>query len=151
MTFEAAEADRRIANLAQLGTVVSVDGQASRAIVRIGELTTTMLPVAQLRMGAIRLFAMPAPGEQVLIVAPGGDMARGIVLASLAASNAPGDGDPAHAVLDLGAGELRITGDLILTGKIVASDDVIAAGISLVTHTHGGVAAGAANTKEPNP
>ncbi|KAF0676738.1 phage baseplate assembly protein V [Profundibacterium mesophilum] len=149
MSFAAAEADRRIANIVQIGTVTAIDGQASRAAVAIGDLTTTLLPVMQLRMGAIRLYAMPAIGEQVTVLAPGGDLARALIGPSIAASNAPGDGDPAHAVLDLGAGELRITGDLILTGKLVASDDVIAGGISLKAHKHGGVATGAGKTGEP--
>lgn len=42
-----------------------------------------------------------------------------------------------------------VTGDLEVTGTVTASVDVLADGISLLTHTHGGVQAGAAQTGVP--
>ncbi|WIE52404.1 phage baseplate assembly protein V [Pseudomonas sp. GM17] len=41
------------------------------------------------------------------------------------------------------------TGDQTVTGKVTASVDVIAAAISLVKHTHGGVMSGGGNTGVP--
>src|SRR5690606_29354382 len=37
-----------------------------------------------------------------------------------------------------------------ITGNVVVSDDVVASGISLVNHTHGGVQSGSSNTDVPN-
>lgn len=42
-----------------------------------------------------------------------------------------------------------ITGDVTITGLVTVSEDVVANGISLVDHVHGGVAAGAATTGAP--
>ena len=47
------------------------------------------------------------------------------------------------------AGDVAVTGDVSITGAVTASVDVIAAGISLKTHKHGGVQAGAAQTGVP--
>jgi phage baseplate assembly protein gpV len=85
---------------------------------------------------------MPSVGEQVVIACPSGDVAQGIILASVFAGNAP-SADPATPMIDLAGGALVINGDLQVTG------DVIASGISLVTHTHGGVAPGGASTNSP--
>lgn len=43
------------------------------------------------------------------------------------------------------------TGSNVLDGTITVTDDVIAGGISLVMHTHGGVDPGGSNTAPPNP
>ena len=45
---------------------------------------------------------------------------------------------------------IKSEGDWRHTGKITASVDVIADGVSLKTHTHGGVAPGSASTAEPD-
>lgn len=46
-------------------------------------------------------------------------------------------------------GDVTITGNVSVTGKITASADVIAAGISLKSHKHGGVSTGSAQTGAP--
>lgn len=51
--------------------------------------------------------------------------------------------------LFVNAPETDWTGDINLTGKLTASDDVLAAGISLKNHKHSGVSAGAAQTGKP--
>jgi phage baseplate assembly protein gpV len=47
-------------------------------------------------------------------------------------------------------GDVEITGKIDVTGDVTCAADVVATGISLVTHTHGGVMPGAANTGVPN-
>lgn len=47
------------------------------------------------------------------------------------------------------APSIGITGDITLDGSIQASGDVVASGISLVGHIHGGVATGFGKTGEP--
>lgn len=141
MSYAAAEADRRIANAISLGIVTAIDAGAVRARVRIGALVTPFIPVMQTRVGRIRLQAMPSVGEQVSVAAPDGDYARAFVLGSITAGNAPG-GSAEHVYLDLGGGDLRITGDVViegdirLTGTVTAETDVVAAGKSLASHTH---------------
>lgn len=149
MSFSAAEADRRIANLMQIGTVVSIDNGTGRAVVRIGDLVTPAIPVMQIRSGTIRLHWMPSPGEQVTVASPSGDVARAIVLGSIATTTnmiAPGADRP---TMDLGGGTLRIIGKVYVDGDIEVTGDVVASGISLVHHLHGGVAPGSAKTGAP--
>lgn len=52
-------------------------------------------------------------------------------------------------LLTVDAPQTICTGDLVVAGTITAAVDVIAAGISLVTHVHGGVTAGPATTGSP--
>ncbi|MDQ7775163.1 MAG: phage baseplate assembly protein V [Paracoccus aminovorans] len=150
MTLSAAEADRRIANVLTVGTVVSIDNGTGRASVRVGELEMPPIPVMQLRSGTIRMHWMPSPGEQVTIAAPSGDMARAFVMGALPVDGnmvAPDAGSP---TMDLGGGTLRIIGNLYIEGDVEVTGDVVASGVSLVHHTHGGVQQGGANTEEPN-
>lgn len=47
-------------------------------------------------------------------------------------------------------GKILIQGDIEQTGGIVSSADVVASGISLKSHVHGGVSTGSSNTSTPN-
>ncbi|WP_169310841.1 phage baseplate assembly protein V [Cereibacter changlensis] len=150
MSLAAAEADRRIGAMLNVGTIVSIDNATGRARVRIGDLLTPPLQVMQIRSGAIRLHWMPSPGEQVTVSAPSGDMARAFVMGSL-----PIDGnliapDASSPTMDLGGGTLRLIGNLYVEGDIEVTGDVRASGVSLVTHTHGGVIPGGGDTGGPN-
>lgn len=162
MTRAAAEADRQIGNLVSTGVVTSVDNGGARVRVRIGDLDTAPLQVMQIRSGAIRWHWMPAVGEHVTVYAPSGDMGRAFVGGSLPIDGnavAPDAGSP---TMDLGGGTLRvigtlyvdgdvqITGKIDVAGQVTCDADVVASGISLTTHTHGGVEPGAANTSGPN-
>ena len=46
---------------------------------------------------------------------------------------------------------IAAAGNVTMTGTLTVTGDVIANGVSLVHHTHGGVQTGAGNTGEPNP
>lgn len=150
MTLSAAEADRRIANLLSVGTVIRVDHASRRASLRTGDLVTPMLPVMQLRSGAIRLHWMPSVGEQVTLAAPSGDIARAFVMGSVPVDGNMVAPDAESPTMDLGGGTLRIIGKLYVDGDIEVTGDVTASGISLKHHTHGGVQPGSADTSEPN-
>lgn len=150
MTFSAAEADRQIANVLQVGKIVSIENATGRARVQVGDLLLPPVPVMQLRSGAIRMHWMPSVGEQVTIAAPSGDMARAFIMGSLPIDGnmvAPDAGSP---TMDLGGGTLRIIGNVYIDGDVEVTGDVVATGVSLVHHTHGGVVSGGSNTQEPN-
>ena len=150
MSLASAEADRRIANIIQVGTIVSIDNATATARVKIGDLDSPPIPVMQLRSGTLKMHWMPSVGEQVTLVAPSGDIARAFVMGSLPIDGnaiAPDAGSP---TMDLGGGTLRFIGDLYVQGTIRVTEDVIADGVSLVHHTHGGVVPGGASTAEPN-
>lgn len=143
MSMAGAEADRRIGNIIQIGVVTAVNAGAARARVQIGDLLTPEIPVGQLRAGALSIRWMPTVGEQVVVAAPSGDMARAVILCSIFAGNAP-SGDAGVPKVDLAGGKIIFNGDIEVTG------DVIASGVSLVHHTHPGIQPGPSNTGEPN-
>lgn len=150
MTRAAAEADRRIANILTVGTIVSIDNGTGRARVRIGDLETPPIPVMQLRSGTIRMHWMPSVGEQITLAAPAGDMARAFILGSLPIDGNMVAPDAESPTMDLGGGTLRVIGTLYVDGDIEVTGDVTASGVSLAHHTHGGVQSGGADTEEPN-
>lgn len=150
MTLAAAEADRRIANVLSVGTVVSIENDTGRARVRIGDLETPPIPVMQLRSGTIRMHWMPSVGEQITLAAPSGDMARAFIMGSLPVDGNMVAPDAKSPTMDLGGGTLRVIGNLYVDGDIEVTGDVTASGVSLVHHTHGGVQSGGADTEEPN-
>jgi hypothetical protein len=53
--------------------------------------------------------------------------------------------------IKLQAPTITLDGDVVGTAGAVFSDDVVADGISVATHTHGGVTSGGSNTAPPNP
>lgn len=153
MSFQLAEADRRLENVATIGVVTAVNAAAARVRVQIGDLASPEIPVMQLSAGGKQFWWMPTVGEQVVILAPGGDMARAVMIGSLYASNAP-SADPNEPRINLAGGHMVIDGNVTITGDVViqgavhivgqtTSDaDVVASGISLVTHVHLGVIPG---------
>jgi len=149
MSFQTADLDRRIANTVQLGRVVSIDTATMHIRVQIGDLPSQPIPVAQLMSGAIRMHWMPSPGEQVVVFAPGGDMARAFVQGSVPQSNGAVAPDAGTPTIDLGGGTLSIVGDLAIDGSVSVTGDVVASGISLVNHKHGGITPGPADTEVP--
>lgn len=150
MSFAAAEADRQIANIVSIGTVTAIDNATATARVRIGELDSPPLLVAQIRSGTIRMHWMPSVGEQVTVLAPSGDISRAFVTGSLPINGNAVAPDAGAPTLDLGGGTLRVIGDLNVDGSIIVTGDVVAAGVSLTTHTHGGVIPGGSSTAGPN-
>lgn len=142
---------RKLENLITPGIIDSVDLAAARCRVATGDLLTAPLPWITLRAGASRTWWAPTTGEQVVLLAPGGDLARGIVLPALYsdALPAPSQQDqlnlavyPDGAVISYDAashvltatlpsggkvqlaapGGVEVTGDVTITGKLHATD-----------------------------
>lgn len=87
------EAERRLSNVVLMGRVVALDVSRARVKVEAGLIATGWLPFATLRAGPDRTWHPPEPGEQVLLVAPGGDLNQAVVVGSIyrAAHPAPAD------------------------------------------------------------
>lgn len=161
MSFAGAEADRRIEGLLKIGRVVDVYPNGTARIAFGDDLTSPPLSVSAVRAGGMQMWWMPTLDEQVLVAAPSGDLARGVVVCSIFASNAPST-DVTRPMLDMAGGEmvikgskirieadLEIVGKIEITGPITCDADVVASGISLKTHIHGGVLPGGSTSGGP--
>ncbi|WP_313209658.1 phage baseplate assembly protein V [Stutzerimonas nitrititolerans] len=169
---------RRLDNLIRLGSIAAVDHQAARCTVSSGGLRIPNLPWLALRAGASSDWDPPSVGEQCLLLSPSGEPAQGIALIGLYSQQRPAPSNsatlrrrkyPDGAVIDydhathtltatlpaggkaklVAPGGVSILGDVAITGTVTVSEDVIAAGISLVNHVHGGVQGGPSKTGAP--
>lgn len=170
-SFEATDSARRMSQLIQLGVIDSVDHGAATARVRIGEVVTAPLPMMASRAGADRSWWPFELGEQVCVFAPSGNLSAGVIMGAVFSGSAPANGDRAglyrqsfadgtiieydreasHFRMHLGTGSAEIVAPagISITGTVTVQGDVIADGISLKTHVHGGVVKGGSNTGEP--
>jgi phage baseplate assembly protein V len=81
---------RRMDNLLRPGKILAVDYERGRATVRLAEnLVTTWLPYFARRAGNTIDWDPPEPGEQCLVLAPGGELAGGFILTGLYSSTHP--------------------------------------------------------------
>jgi len=178
MSFDLTELDRRLSNLIRFGTIAQADYATAKVRVKAGDILTDWLPWMTQRAGGDISWHAPEVGEQVVILSPSGELNQGVVMAGLFQTAHPQpvntpekqhtlykDGAvfeydrqahhlkavlPAGATVELIAdGGIAITGDITLTGTLTASVDVIANGISLHNHKHGGVSVGSAKTDVP--
>lgn len=150
-----ADLERRLANTVRFGTITAVDAAQARARVTFGgETESAWLHFQTPRAGGARVWSPPVPGEQVVVVSPMGDTGQGIITGSVPSDAFPppsSDGAtyridmPGGVSISVAGGSVSITApaDIIVTG------DVIADGISLKHHVHGGVQRGGATTDEP--
>ena len=161
------EASRRIENLLRLCTVAEVrTTHPARCRVRTGQLLTDWLPWLTLRAGATAgTWWAPEPGEQCLLLSPGGDLRQGVVLPGLYSDqNHPPPGARDSFVIRLGLSLIEITAEAvhIRVGEthhaggltidrdgVHASPDADAMGVSLVQHKHLGVMPGPSLTGPP--
>ncbi|MCB4794249.1 phage baseplate assembly protein V [Pseudomonas sp. NP21570] len=162
---------RRLENLIRLGTIAAVDHQAARCTVKSGGLSIPNLPWLALRAGDSIDWDPPTVSEQCILIAPSGEPAQGIALVGLYSQQRPAPSNSAnvrrrtypdgavidydHATHTLSAtlptggqaqltapGGVTILGNVDITGTVTVSEDVIAAGISLVKHKHPGDSGG---------
>ncbi|WP_278412702.1 phage baseplate assembly protein V [Stutzerimonas kunmingensis] len=169
---------RRLENLIRLGTIAAVDHQAARCTVKSGGLSIPNLPWLALRAGDSSDWDPPTVGEQCILVAPSGEQAQGVALVGLYSQQRPAPANSANvrrriypdgAVIDYdhashtlsatlpdggqaqltAPGGVTILGNVDITGTVTVSEDVLAAGISLVNHVHSGVQSGPSTTGAP--
>ena len=89
------DAERRLSNLVTLGQVAELDAERARVRVQAGPILTTWLPFTTVRAGLDRTWHPPEPGEQVLLVAPGGDLNQAVVVGSIYRADYPAPADNA--------------------------------------------------------
>lgn len=154
------EMARRLANAVRLGVVAEVNHAAQTARVKFAEeaeALTAWLPFMAARAGGDASWWAPEVGEQVVLLAPSGELHNAVVLGSLYSDAHPApSGDPdkhlvrysdgaeieydraAHrlrAVLPMGgAAEITapdgvtITGDVMVTGDVTIEGEIEATG-----------------------
>lgn len=170
----------RLGTVAEVDHGSLPDKRPARVRVQSGELLTGWLPWAALRAGTTRDWDPPTVGEQVLVLSPSGQTAQGIAITGLFSALIPANGDraglhrrtyPDGAVVEydseahqllatlpaggrveiVAPGGFKLQGDVDIDGLVTVTRDVVAAGISLVKHPHGGVQIGNAKTGAPTP
>lgn len=88
------ELNRLLLNLIRKGTVLEVDHDAELCRVECGEIQTNWIHWMALAAGETRDWNPPTPGEQVLVLSPGGDMADGVALRGITSEEIPA---PSHS------------------------------------------------------
>lgn len=113
LDYHLAEIERRLANTIRMGTVKEVDAQAGKARVEIaknaeGQPVLTPLLKWSEHAGKIKTWIPLVEGEQVMVVAPSGDLAQGwIVPGGFSDANPSPSQDGEEAVVTLG--QVRVT------------------------------------------
>jgi len=130
-----AELYRLLCNLVRTGVVVEVDLTTQRCRVTSGQLSTTWLPWLTHRAGRSRTWWAPSVGEQVVLLAIGGELSTAFVLPALYSDTSPApsaSADAWHVTFPDGAiieyepdtGALSATG--VKSAAIQASDSISA-------------------------
>lgn len=155
------ESDRRIARLLQFGTITEVDPAAARIRVSLGgEAVSGWVPWVAGRAGDVRVFSAPSVGEQVMLLSPSGSSAQAVALLGIysQAGAAPAGEEgvtrvelPGGVSLDIRGGVVSLVapGGVQITGDVTVAGDVVADGVSLKNHRHGGILRGGSQTDPP--
>jgi len=216
------ELERRLSNTIRPGTVLEADYAKARIRVTMGDNTSAWLPWLTSRAGEDRTWHAPEVGEQVIVMAPGGELSAGYVMpGGVYKNDYPANADKpeisrttykdgavieydreAHShliqlpegkatvkvgddaqteitpdkithslgsgskievtsgsvkitvggtTLEIASGGITITGNVTQTGNYDQTGLMKSNGITLSTHTHGGVTNGTSITAVPNP
>lgn len=162
--------------IARTGRVVGFDADSATVEIAYGddehgEVKTRSIAWGGMRAGATSVWSPPTIGEQVLLIAPEGDIAQAIAMPGLFSGQfpAPGNGirefvrfgdtaeigyDPEGHHFDIrlpegATAEIRATGGVTIFGDITVHGDVVADGVSLKDHLHDKVNAGSGVSGKP--
>lgn len=93
--------ERRTGNIARMGTVEEVTHSPPRVRVRMGGLLSAPIPWLVGAASATKVWSAPAQGEQVMVLAPSGELAQGVVLRGVYsdANPPPSDNPDAEVVV----------------------------------------------------
>lgn len=158
MSLAVSELMRVVERMVIIATVLELDPVTARVRVSLGPgVPSAWLPFAQLGSKDVRIWVPPVVGSQVVVFSPGGNTARGIVFPGPYDGSAPDDRAETIRLsmpgLDLvvagGVATVEVS-TLQVNGNVIVDGDVVASGVSLVSHTHGGVQSGGSSTGGPN-
>jgi phage baseplate assembly protein V len=98
-TYALTEQDRRIANLVRIGKVKEIDFDEKAVKVDLGddaaEHDSDWIPWGARRAGEDKTWDPPDVGEQVIVIAPGGELEQAFVWGALYSDDFPANGDNA--------------------------------------------------------
>lgn len=84
-----AETQRRLHNIATIGTVIKIDADKALMRLAVGDNETDWVNIPTIAAGAISVWRCPSIGEQYLLVSPSGDLANAIPVISLYSDHNP--------------------------------------------------------------
>ena len=159
LDYEVTELHRRLSNLIRIGTIEQTDysGDIPQCKVRIGDILTAYLPLLCLRAGTDQHSWLLEPDEQVLVLAPSGDLTQGVILGSIAQNKFPSLIHSEHihrtqyadgAVIEYdrqnhhlkvvlpeeGTAQWVVPGGLTVTGNVLVNGSITATG-NITDHT----------------
>ena len=147
--FEVTEILRRLANVVRIGTVAEVNHEDARARVRYdidaarAPILTGWLPWLTHRAGGDRTWWAPEGGEQVLLLAPGGELPEAVIVPALYrdARPAPADAASKHVTVYGDGARIEYDRDTHRFSVTVpaAGSIVLTAGAKRIRLTNGGL------------
>ncbi len=84
-----AEDQRRLHNIATIGTVIEIDADEALMRLAVGDNKTDWVNIPAIAAGSIRAWRCPSIGEQYLLVSPSGELANAIPVISLYSDHNP--------------------------------------------------------------
>lgn len=118
------ELDRLLSNIIRIGTLAQIDFSVNKARVKMGELLSGWLPVLSVRAGTLRSYSPPTVNEQVILLAPGGNLSGAVILRGLYQSRfpAPSNSEKLHTLVFLDGTELSYDEDTRTLSGTVKGD-----------------------------
>ncbi|GHC17592.1 baseplate assembly protein [Kushneria pakistanensis] len=138
------ELARLMQNMIRLGTIAEIDHAAARVRVTTGDLLTEWLPWLESRAGQSRTWNPPTIGEQVVLLAPGGELAGAVVLGAINSNAHPAASDdpnltrlrlPDGAVIEYDHAASHLRADLPGSAAITAPAGVTVTGPVVIKGT----------------
>lgn len=150
----------------RLGVVSSVDAATytARVLLQPEGVLTGWLPILAPWIGAgWGLACPPGIGDQVMVLPQEGEAEHGVIIGRLWSETQAAPGAPVGEMwlihqsgsclklhndgsVEGKATQWNLSGDLHVTGQVLATGDVVAGSVSLQRHVHGGVQPGGATT-----
>ncbi|CAM3416767.1 hypothetical protein GCM10016272_01720 [Psychrobacter glaciei] len=84
-----AETQRRLHNIATIGTVTHIDADSALMRLAVGDNVTDWVNIPTIAAGSISAWRCPSIGEQYLLVSPSGELANAIPVISLYSDHHP--------------------------------------------------------------
>ncbi|WP_201556281.1 phage baseplate assembly protein V [Psychrobacter sp. 72-O-c] len=84
-----AESQRRLHNIATIGTVTHIDADSALMRLAVGDNETDWINIPSIAAGQVSVWRCPSIGEQYLLVSPSGELANAIPVISLYSDHNP--------------------------------------------------------------